>query len=404
MTEITATAATIEHRPSYRIDSIDLLRGLVMIIMALDHTRDFFHTPAWSDDPLNLQTTSPMLYFTRWVTHLCAPIFVFLAGTGAYFQRLRKSKKDLSLFLIKRGFWLLIVEIFIINFAFSFDIHYSVIGLQTIWSIGISMIILGLMVWLPFNAILITGLIIVLGHNALDYYEAGLKESPGWWYDLIHRPNFHTLWDGHSLLILYPFLPWAGLMMLGYCFGKLFLKYEGDQRKKMLIWLGLGLLTLFFILRIPNLYGNPQDWGEQKNGLYSFLSIMNVQKYPPSLLYMCATIGFGLLILAAMGNKRNWLTRFITVYGRVPFLYYVLHFFLIHLVSAIFYLARGHSFAEGVAPRPGGFPPKFVDATEGVSLFWVYVIWILIVVSLYPICKWFSEYKKRHKDWWLSYI
>ena len=404
MTEITATAATIEHRPSYRIDSIDLLRGLVMVIMALDHTRDFFHTPAWSEDPLNLQTTSPELYFTRWITHLCAPVFVFLAGTGAYFQSLRKSKKELSLFLIKRGFWLLIVEIFIINFAFSFDIHYSVIGLQTIWSIGISMIILGLMIWLPFNVILFTGLIIVLGHNALDYYEARNPESPGIWYDFLHRPNFRKLWDGHNLLILYPFLSWAGLMMMGYCFGKLFLKYEGDQRKKMLIFLGLGLLVLFAILRIPNLYGNPQDWSEQKNGLYSFLSIMNVQKYPPSLLFMCATIGFGLLILAAMGNKRNWLTRFITVFGRVPFLYYVLHFFLIHLVSAIFYLARGHSFAEGVAPKQGFFLPNFIDPTQGVSLFWVYVIWILVVVSLYPVCKWFSEYKRRHKDWWLSYI
>src|SRR6185503_16690264 len=192
--------------------SIDLLRGLVMIIMALDHTRDFFHSQAWTDDPLNLQTTTPALYFTRWVTHLCAPIFVFLAGTGGYFQSLRKTKKDLSLFLIKRGLWLLIVEIFIINFAFSFDIHYSIIGLQTIWSIGISMILLGLVVWLPFNAILIIGLVLVLGHNALDYFEAGAKESPGWWYDMLHHPNFYHLWDGHNLLILYPFVPWAGLM------------------------------------------------------------------------------------------------------------------------------------------------------------------------------------------------
>jgi hypothetical protein len=179
---------------------------------------------------------------------------------------------------------------------------------------------------------------------------------------------------------------------------------ESGQRTKMLVMLGLGLLVLFAILRAPNIYGDPQHWTSQKNGLYSFLSFMNVQKYPPSLLYMCATIGIGLLILAAMGNIRNWFTRFITVYGRVPFLYYVLHFFLIHLVSAIFYLARGHSFAEGVQPKQGGFLPNFVDPTQGVSLFWVYVIWLCIVISLYPVCKWFSEYKKRHKDWWLSYI
>lgn len=404
MTTTTTTASPLLQNKAYRIDSIDMLRGLVMIIMALDHTRDFFHQQAWTDDPLNLQTTTPALYFTRWVTHLCAPIFVFLAGTGAYFQSLRKSKKELSMFLLKRGFWLLIVEIFIINFAFSFDIHYSVIGLQTIWSIGISMIILGLVVWLPFNAILIIGSLLVLGHNALDYFEAGKTSSPGWWYDMLHHPNFYHLWGRHNLLILYPFVPWAGLMMLGYCFGKLFLKYEGGQRTKMLVMLGLGLLVLFAILRAPNIYGDPQHWTSQKNGLYSFLSFMNVQKYPPSLLYMCATIGIGLLILAAMGNVRNWFTRFITVYGRVPFLYYVLHFFLIHLVSSIFYLARGHSFAEGVQPKQGGFLPNFVDPTQGVSLFWVYVIWLCIVISLYPVCKWFSEYKKRHKDWWLSYI
>jgi uncharacterized membrane protein len=402
MSSTTAASPLLQTR-SYRIDSIDLLRGLVMIIMALDHTRDFFHKTAWSDDPLNLETTTPILYFTRWVTHLCAPIFVFLAGMGAYFQSQRKTKKELSLFLIKRGLWLLLVEIIIMNFAFSFDVHYSLIALQTIWSIGISMIILGLMVRLPFNVTLITGTIIVLGHNILDYLEAGKTSSPGWWYDLIHHPNFYKLWDNHNLLILYPFLPWAGLMMMGFCFGKLFLKYEGSQRKKMLLLVGLGLLALFAVIRIPELYGDPGGWKQQKNGLYTFLDIMDVQKYPPSLLYMCATIGIGLLLLAFFGNKKNGLTKFITVYGRVPFLYYILHFFLIHLVSSIFYLARGHSFAEGVAPR-NGIVPNFIDPTEGYSLGVVYIIWICVVLALYPVCKWFSEYKQKHRDWWLSYL
>jgi uncharacterized membrane protein len=205
--------------------------------------------------------------------------------------------------------WLLLVEIIIMNFAFSFDVHYSLIALQTIWSIGISMIILGLMVRLPFNVTLITGTIIVLGHNLLDYLEAGKTSSPGWWYDLIHHPNFYKLWDNHNLLILYPFLPWAGLMMMGFCFGKLFLKYEGSQRKKMLLLVGLGLLALFAVIRIPELYGDPGGWKQQKNGLYTFLDIMDVQKYPPSLLYMCATIGIGLLLLALFGNKKNGLTK-----------------------------------------------------------------------------------------------
>ncbi len=390
---------------SYRIDSIDLLRGLVMIIMALDHTRDFFHKGAWTSDPTNLATTTPFLFFTRWITHLCAPIFVFLAGTGAWFQSLRKNKKDLSLFLIKRGLWLLVVEIIIMNFAFSFDVHYSIIALQTIWSIGISMIILGLMVWLPFYVILTTGLLIVLGHNLLDFYEAGLKSSPGWWYDLIHRPGFYPLGGGRSLLILYPFLSWAGLMMLGYCFGKLFLKYEGLQRRKMLLWLGLGILVFFVAARFIDEYGDAAKWSTQKDSVFTFLSFMNLTKYPPSLLYMCATIGIGILFLAFFANARNGLTRFITVYGRVPFLYYVLHFFLIHLVSSVFYLLRGHSVAEGLEIKQGGFLPQFAAADEGYSLFWVYIIWICVVLSLYPVCKWFSNYKLKHKEkWWLSYL
>lgn len=393
-------------KPSYRIDSIDLLRGLVMIIMALDHTRDFFHKEGMTGDPLNLATTTPILYFTRWITHLCAPIFVFLAGSGAYFQSLRKSKKELSLFLLKRGLWLIFIEIFVLNFAFSFDIHYTIIGLQTIWSIAISMIILGLVIWLPFTAILTIGSVIVIGHNALDFFEGppATYQSPGWWYDLIHHFGFYKLWDNHNLLILYPFLPWAGLMMLGYCFGKLFLKFEGMERKKMLLWLGLGVLVFFILLRATNKYGDPDPWSTQKNNLFTFLSFMNLHKYPPSLLYMCATIGIGLLFLAFVGNVKNGLTRFITVYGRVPFLYYILHFFLIHLVTAICYLLRGHSFAEGLKPRPN-LIPQFMAPGEGYSLFMVYVIWICIVLSLYPVCKWFSGYKQKHREkWWLSYL
>ena len=404
--ELTAPAPPLTLQPartSYRIDSIDLLRGLVMIIMALDHTRDFFHKDGMSGDPLNLATTTPFLYFTRWITHFCAPVFVFLAGSSAYFQSLRKSKKELSIFLIKRGLWLILIEIFVLNFAFSFDVHYSMIGLQTIWAIGISMIILGLVIWLPFEAIAAIGLLIIIGHNSLDFYEANLKSTPGWWYDLLHHFGFYPLWDHHSLLILYPFLSWAGLMMVGYCFGKLFISFEGIRRKKILIGIGSGIILFFVALRATNVYGDPDHWSTQKNSLFTFLSFMNVHKYPPSLLYMCATIGPAILFLAFAGNIKNRLTRFITVYGRVPFLYYILHFFLIHFVSAIFYLARGHSFAEGIKPRPG-LLPLFTAAGEGYSLFIVYIIWICVVLSLYPICKWFSDYKRTHKNWWLSYL
>ncbi len=391
-------------RTSYRIDSIDLLRGLIMIIMALDHTRDFFHETSWTDDPLNLATTTPALFLTRWITHFCAPVFVFLAGTSAWFQSFRKSKKELSLFLITRGLWLVFIEIVVINFAFSFDPGYHIIGLQTIWSIGISMILLGLVIWLPFPVILTICLLIVLGHNSLDFYEAHLKSSPGWWYDLLHHFGLYHLWGNHDLLILYPFLPWTGLMILGYCFGKLFTRYKGMQRRKILTWLGMGIILFFIALRATNLYGNPEHWSPQKNPLFTIFSFIDTHKYPPSLLYMCMTIGPAILFLAWFGNIKSRLSKIITVYGRVPFFYYVLHFFLIHFLAMVSFLARGHSFAEGMKPQPA-LLPQFIDPHEGYPLWIVYLIWLCVVASLYPVCKWFSDYKRTHREKrWLSYL
>jgi uncharacterized membrane protein len=372
--------------------------------MALDHVRDFFHDKALIEDPTNLATTTPILFFTRWITHFCAPVFVFLAGTSAFFQKARKSTKELSWFLISRGFWLIFIEIVVINFAFSFDPNYGLIGLQTIWSIGISMIILGLAVWLPFPVIVMLGLFIVLGHNAMDFYEADLKSSPGWWYDLLHRPNFYPLDKSHNVLILYPFLPWTGLMMLGYGFGKFFKSYEGKERRKVLTIIGISIILFFIALRATNLYGDAQHWSDQKNALFTVLSFINTVKYPPSLLYMCMTIGPAILFIAWFGAIRNRFTEMITVYGRVPFFYYVLHFFWIHILCAIFFLLRGHSFSDGFHPGGNGISINFVNPGEGYSLGVVYLIWVFVVVSLYPLCKWFSDYKRTHRQWWLSYL
>lgn len=391
-------------RTSYRIESIDLLRGLVMIIMALDHVRDFFHDKAMIEDPTNLATTTPILFFTRWITHFCAPVFVFLAGTSAFFQKARKSTKELSRFLISRGLWLLFIEIVVINFAFSFNPEYSLIGLQTIWSIGISMIILGLVIWLPFNVVVMLGLLIVLGHNSLDFTENGPHASPGWWYDLLHLPNQRPLDSQHTVLILYPFLPWSGLMMLGYGFGKFFKSYDGVERRKVLTWLGIGIILFFVVLRATNLYGDAQHWTKQKNFVYTVLSFINCVKYPPSLLYMCMTIGPAILFIAWFGTVRNKLTEAITVYGRVPFFYYVFHFFWIHTLCALLFFTRGHSFADGIHPQPNGFFVNFLNPGEGYSLGIVYLVWIFVVVTLYPLCKWFSDYKRTHRQWWLSYL
>jgi uncharacterized membrane protein len=386
-----------------RIQSIDLLRGLVMIIMALDHTRDFFHAQAMTEDPLNPATTTPMLYFTRWITHFCAPVFVFLAGTSAYLQSLRKSKKELSLFLIKRGIWLVLLEMTLITFSFSFDIHFTVIGLQTIWSIGISMIILGLFIWLPFRVILISGLLIVLGHNLLDLYEKD-REVFSFWYSLLHRPGLYHLWGDHSLLAFYPFLSWAGLMLCGYCFGKLLYNNEGAERRKVLIWLGSGIILFFIIVRIIDVYGDPDVLNNNDKPLNSLYSFLEVSKYPPSLLYICMTIGPALLFLAWTGNVQNRLTKMISVYGRVPFFYYILHFYLLHFLAMLVFFARGHSVEEGTKNAVNVIP-NFLVAGEGFSLGIVYLIWIAVVVALYPLCKWYDTYKTNHKEkWWLSYL
>ncbi len=386
-----------------RIESIDLLRGLVMIIMALDHTRDFFHKEAFTGDPLDPVSTTPLLYFTRWITHFCAPVFVFLAGTSAWLQSRRKSKKELSRFLITRGLWLILIEVTVISFGILADIHFGMFVLQTIWSIGISMLILGLVIWLPFNLILLIGFLIVFGHNAIDFAELGRTSFPAWW-QFLHRPGFIPLWGNHALGIFYPFLSWSGLMMLGYCCGKIFSDIEAERRNKLLLWIGTGALLFFVALRATGMYGDPLGWSQQKDGFRTFLSFMNVQKYPPSLLFMCATIGPALIFMALVKNTSGRMAKIVSVYGRVPFFYYILHFYLLHIIAVIVYLSRGHSFTQGLEGVPN-FPFKFVVPGEGFSLGIVYLIWIAVVIALYPLCKWYDRYKTDHKEkWWLSYL
>jgi len=374
-----------------------------MIIMAVDHTRDYFHYSEFTEHPLNPATTTPALYFTRWITHFCAPVFVFLSGASAWLQSRKKTKKELSIFLIKRGFWLILLEITLVNFAFSFDAHFNEIALQVIWAIGISMIILGLLVWLPFPAIFITGLLIVIGHNGLDFYEAANMNNLSAWYHLLHRPNLFDIGNNFRLLIFYPFLSWTGLMLMGYCFGKLLNNKKGMQQKKMLAWLGGGITLLFIGLRLIDVYGDPDVLTSVEKPLDSVYSFLDTNKYPPSLLYMCMTIGPSLLFMSLFQNAGGRIAKIISVYGRVPFFYYILHFFLIHLVCMLFFLARGHSFAEGLNNEV--MLPNFIKPGEGYNLWIVYLLWIAFVVALYPLCKWYDQYKQSHKEkWWLSYL
>ncbi len=387
-----------------RIESIDLLRGLVMVIMALDHTRDFFHRDGLTGDPLDPATTTLALYSTRWITHFCAPTFVFLSGLSAWLQGRRKSKDELSVFLITRGLWLIVVDLAIMSLALTADIHYNLLVLETLWSIGAGMLILGLMIWLPFPVILGTGLLIFFGHNLLDFAEKSRGQNISFFWNLLHRPTIKPLGGGRSIFIFYPFLSWAGLTLLGYCCGKLFTDFTPERRKKILLWIGIGALVFFVALRAANIYGDPGQWSKQKNTLSTFFSFMNVQKYPPSLLFLCATIGPGLIFLALVKNTRSRLAKFISVYGRVPLFYFIVHFLILHIAQIITYLSRGHSVAEGMEGLPG-LPFKFAKPGEGYSLGVVYLIWIAIVLLMYPLCKWYDRYKMAHKEKkWLSYL
>ena len=378
-----------------------------MVIMALDHVRDGVHIGANLDDPLNLATTTPQLYFTRWITHFCAPVFVFLSGTSIYLQSLRKTKKQLSSFVLKRGLWLIVAECTIVAFAWTFNPFFNVIPFQVIWAIGISMVILSFVIRLPFNVILVIGILIVGAHNLLDIPESAPGFKAGFWWDLFHHGHFtlYSFAPNHFLVIVYPFVAWTGLMMLGYCFGKLFSpEFPAERRRKIITRLGISLLILFAILRYTNVYGDPHPWTEQKNALYTFMSFIKVHKYPPSLLYVCVTIGISLLFLAGIEKVKNRFTDIMTVYGRTAFFYYILHIYLIHIIYMILFFTRGHTMEDSIGSMQN-LPFMFLIPGEGYSLWIVYLVWIGVVILLYPICKWYDNYKTRHKEkWWLSYL
>lgn len=387
-----------------RIHSIDFLRGLVMILMALDHVRDFFHNGAMMGDPLDLQTTTPILFFTRWITHYCAPVFIFLSGTSIFLVAARKSKKQLSYFLFTRGLWLIAAEIILVGPGWTFDFQYHMIALQVIWAIGISMVIMSGLIWLPYQVIFGIGFLLVFGHNLLDPVEALHKGPFGFWWDLLHRGNFvfYPYAQGRVLGIFYPFVPWTGVMALGYCLGKIFTADVSEkQRKLFLIKTGTALMILFVLLRFSNLYGDPNPWSSQKNMLYTILSFINLHKYPPSLLYLCVTIGPALILLAFTEQLRNKPGQMVMVFGRVAFFYYLLHIYLIHLLCVgVFYLQGFGS--ENI--HAAGSPFLFRPATLGYGLVGVYLIWILVVALLYPVCKKYDLFKQQNKKWWLSYV
>ena len=406
---ITASEAHIEkpggvltEKP--RIASIDVMRGIVMVIMALDHARDFYHADAFVFDPTDLTKTTPILFLTRFVTHFCAPTFVLLAGTSVRINQQRKSKKDLSWFLLSRGLWLILLEVTVIRFSMLFQLYYDVTIFQVIWAIGICMVLLSAAIHLPFRAMFILGVVITAGHNLLE----GIVLKPGdpllipWTF--IHQFTIVELFPGKLAFVPYPFLPWFGIMLLGYCLGECYCtRFDPALRKKILLRTGVFALVLFVFLRFLNLYGDPAPWSVQKDPVYTFLSFINVTKYPVSLQYALLTLGPVLILLSWLEKSRSTALHPFVVIGRVPLFYYVIHFYLLHLGALTLYMMRtGKSLGEidfHFNATFGGLPRG-----EGYSLVGAYIAWILVVIILYPICKRYNRYKSTHKNWWLSYL
>lgn len=379
---------------SQRNAAIDILRGLVMIIMTLDHARDFWggYTPS----PTDLEVTTAPLFFTRWITHLCAPVFVFLAGTSAYLYGSKRGPTKLARFLLTRGLWLVLIELTICKYVWIPEPGYSVVMLQVIWVIGCSMIVLAGLCFLGPTAVTVIGIVIVCGHNLLDpLVPSGFGNGAGLW-TILHEGGRLPLSDGLTWLVSYPLLPWIGVIALGYGFGAT-IGLNIAIRRKLYRRLGLAMIAAFVLLRAANFYGDPVEWSLQANGMLTLLSFLNAEKYPPSLLYLLMTLGPALCLLSIFtgwgpGRLRNALL----VFGRVPLFYYVLHLYLLRFtaIPVSFWLYG----AEAVKPPPG----PAGSAMLGLSA--TYISWAIAILILYPACVWFARIKERRRDWWLSYL
>ncbi|WP_153799270.1 DUF1624 domain-containing protein [Foetidibacter luteolus] len=388
-----------------RIQSVDFLRGFVMLIMALDHVRDFFHETAMTADPTDMNTTTPVLFFTRWITHFCAPTFVFLSGLSAYLAGFKKTKVRQSGFLIKRGLWLILVEMVVITFGLTFNPFYNSIIFQVIWAIGFSMVILGLLIRTSMKVIIAVGAALVLCHNIFDFFPVANDNAGAVLLNSLISggPNFIPFTSNRGLLVFYTALPWTGLMLLGYAMGFYFTaSFSQQQRKKILLKYGLLVVAFFVIVRFINVYGDPAHWSTQKNAVFTLLSFLNTTKYPPSLLYSCMTIGPSLIVLALTENIQGRFSKIVSVYGKVPFFYYLFHFYLIHTLCLIFFFASGYTLSQKVDPQQTLF--WFRPANFGYSLPIVYLIWFCVIAVLYFPCRWFARYKQTHTQWWLSYL
>jgi uncharacterized membrane protein len=393
-----------------RLDSVDLLRGIVMVIMVIDHTRDFVHGPALRYDPTDLASTSFAIFMTRWITHFCAPVFIFLAGVSAYLLKMRgRTSSELSVFLLTRGLWLVAVEVFVLHLLIWFSVDFSFLGLmQVIWAIGWSMIVLAALVHLPLRAVAAIGVGMIALHNLLDVVRV-----PAWnpggpapalgaklWL-VLHQPGFTPLLGAGSPLVWlqYPLIPWIGVMAAGFAFGALY-QLEAERRIRITRRLGLSAIAAFVVIRATNMYGDPSPWSVQPTALFTALSFINTTKYPPSLLYLLMTLGPALVALAWFDSRARRVGALVT-FGRVPFFFYLWQWVLAHTAAITANIVAGKSFAYLLQTPPALFNTPW---GTGFHLWTVYLCWACIIAIEYPLCRWFAGVKQRRRDWWLSYL
>jgi len=388
-----AEAVTVKRA---RLESVDVVRGVIMIIMALDHTRDFFGQPG---SPTNLATTSAALFFTRWITHFCAPVFFLLTGTGAFLSLRKRTKPELSRFLFTRGLWLIFVELVLFRclaVQFNFDYHITIINV--LWALGWAMIVLSALVYLPASVVTAFGVVMIATHNLFDSINSS---NPFW--SILHSPNIIFSNPGHTVFIAYPLIPWVGVTAAGYGLGQIY-AWTPARRQAFLLCLGIGLTAAFVVLRAINVYGDPSRWSTQHSAPFTALSFLNTTKYPPSLLFLLMTLGPALLFLSAVDAHTPRLLRPAIIIGKVPMFYYLLHFAFIHLLAVIICYARyGHIHWMFESPDIANFPIT-PPPGWGLPLPFVYLIWAFVVIALYPLCRWYAALKQRNSNPWLSYL
>jgi uncharacterized membrane protein len=384
-----------------RVDVIDVVRGIIMILMALDHTRDYFGDLA--ANPTNLATTTVPLFLTRWVTHFCAPTFFLLTGTGAWLARRRRSTGDLSRFLITRGLWIILLEFTVLRFFWQFNVDYQLTVINVLWALGWAMIFLGALVRLPVRVVGAIGVLLIAAHNLLDGVQAAAFGSLAPIWTVLHAPGFLVTGPPHTIFVAYPLIPWIGVTAAGYALGALW-DLPAERRRALLLRIGLGMIAAFLVLRAFNVYGEPRPWTPQPSAAMTVLSFINLNKYPPSLLFLLMTLGPVLLVLRALdGRTPAWL-RPAQVIGKVPMFYFILHVLLLHSLAAGASLARYGTLDPAIqSPTLDRFPMTQLPGWPA-SLPVVYLIWVGVVVALYPLCRWYAELKRRSSNPWLSYL